>query len=209
NPVHLPGRQVLRFTKDAETAISFGGKTYQVLPVVASGFAWNDRASPAPPSLSIANANGLFTGQLDHPDLIGQRVVRLVTFAEECDAPLGDGGGSSFAPECWMIDRLARLDAEAAVFDLVPEADLAQKSLPSKVMLRDLCQHRYRVWDDTLKRFDYANATCPYTAPKSFDADGNPVTGAKDQCNLTLETGCKKRFQGVLPFLGFPGIGGF
>jgi lambda family phage minor tail protein L len=206
----LPSGRQLRFTNDADIPVSFGGETYQILSVSASGFAWNDRGVPARPSLTLVNDNGLFTPQLDNPDLIGQRLVRLVTFAEECDAPLGSGGGSSFAPECWKIDRLARLDADEAVFDLVPEADLEQKSLPPRVMLRDLCQHRYRVWDESLQRFDYSNVTCPYVGTRTFDGSGNPVTnGADDVCSLNLDTGCKKRFSDVLPFLGFPGIGGY
>lgn len=206
----LPSGQVLRFTNDADTPIGFAGQSYQILSVSASGFAWNDRGVPSRPSLSVVNDNGLFTPQLDHPDLIGQRLVRLVTFAEECDAPLGSGGGSSFAPECWKIDRLARLDAEEAVFDLVPEADLEGKSLPARVMLKNLCQHRYRIWDASLQRFDYTGATCPYVGGKAFDGDGNPVAnGADDVCSLNLDTGCKKRFKGDLPFLGFPGIGGY
>lgn len=207
--LHMPIGTKLRFTSDSDKPISFGGKSYNVLPISVDGFAWNDRGAPTRPSLSIANTNGLFTGQLDHPDLIGQRVVRIVTFLDECDAPAGQGGGASFSPECWKVDRLARLDADTAIFDLVPEADLEQKSLPSRVMLRDLCQHRYRVWDKKLNRFDYSAATCPYVGTTSFDQSGKAVTDhALDSCSLELSSGCKKRFTGVLPFLGFPGIGG-
>ena len=201
---------ILRFTSDSDTVISFGGNKYAAIPVDATGFAWNDRGAPIRPSLSIANQSGLFSSQLDNPDLIGQRLMRTVTFIEECDAPLGQGGGSSFTPECWKIERLARLDADEVVFDLVAEADLDGKSLPSRVMLRDLCQHRYRIWDHELQRFDYSQATCPYVGIGGFDRNGNAVAnGADDSCSLELVSGCKKRFSGVLPFMGFPGIGGF
>ena len=203
-----PDDDVIRFTGDSPDPIHFGGNTYAALPVDISGFAWKGNTGPIRPSLTLANIPGQFDFSLDDPRLMGKRITRIVSFIEECDPPHGDGGGSCFTPECWKIDRLARLDQDQAVFDLVAEADLFGKSLPARVMLRDLCQHRYRVWDEALKRFDYTNATCPYTGNKGFDSSGHAVSLRHDHCSLELDSGCKKRFAGSLPFLGFPGIGG-
>ena len=208
--IDLPNNKTMRFTGDADHPIQFSGEIYASLPVDSSGFAWNDKGAPVRPNLSIAYHDGGFDVGGNTASLIGRRLTRIATFIEECDPPHGDGGGSCFTPECWKIDRLTRLDGEKAVFGLVAEADLAGQSLPSRVMLRDLCQHRYRVWDETRKRFDYSQATCPYIGHETFDGDGKPVSLPQDdRCSLTLEKGCKKRFQKNLPFLGFPGIGGF
>lgn len=198
---------ILRFTPSHSVSISFAGNSYQALPITAKGFKWSGVGASPRPIIEISNHAGLFSSQLEQPDLIGCDVIRTLTFLEECDAPLGDGGGASFTPESWVIERIARLDAEQVSFELASEADLEHMMLPARVMLADLCQHRYRRWDQSSASFDYSDATCPYTGGKNFDADGKAVkTSAKDQCSLRLSTGCKKRFTGTLPFLGFPGL---
>ena len=79
--------------------------------------------------------------------------------------------------------------------------------LPARLVLRDHCQHSYRRWDATENEFDYSKATCPYTGTDKFTAAGEQTqTASRDQCSRRLMTGCRKRFAGELPFLGFPGV---
>ena len=204
----LADATVLRFTPSHTSNIGFGNETYRPLPITASGFRYSGHGSPPKPSLEVSNHSGLFSAQLTNPDLIGMSVLRIVTFAEECDAPIGNGGGACFTPERWVIERIARLDEATAVIEMGAEADLDVQTLPARVMLADLCQHRYRRWDATADKFDYSDATCPYVGSACFDANGQPTTDkAKDGCSLRLGTGCKKRFVRQLPFLGFPGLG--
>jgi lambda family phage minor tail protein L len=198
---------VLRFTPSHPVAVSFASHSYQALPITARGFKWSGHGASPRPVLEASNHAGLFSSQLDHPDLIGCAVIRTLTFIDECVAPLGDGGGASFTPERWIIERITRLDEDMVNMELASAADLEQMMLPARVMLADLCQHRYRQWDQSGQIFDYTKATCPYTGSASFDANGDPVADpARDQCSLRLGTGCKKRFTGALPFLGFPGL---
>ena len=198
---------VLRFTPSHPVEVGFGGAKYLALPIRAKGFRWSAHGASPRPQLEVANHNGLFDSQLSNPDLTGQALVRMVTFLDECDAPLGSGGGASFTPERWLVERIARLDDTEVIIELASEADLENQLLPSRVMLSDLCQHRYRRWDAGAGRFDYSDATCPYTGDAAFDANGVATAdNAKDACSLRMASGCKKRFQGVLPFLGFPGL---
>lgn len=197
----------LRFTPSHPVSLGFGGETYHALPISARGFRWSGHGAAPRPVLEVANHGGLFSRQLDNPDMVGMNVIRMVTFATECDAPVGDGGGACFTPERWVIERIARLDEAGVMIELGAEVDLAHFNLPSRVMLADLCQHRYRRWDSQNQRFDYSDATCPYVGAASFDATGATTSSANDQCSLRLETGCKRRFSRQLPFLGFPGLG--
>ena len=204
----LKGLDALRFTPDAPSGLRFNGERYDAFPGTVSGLVYEPNGARQYPQVTLSNQSGLYYNDLFQGITAGQRFTRIVTFASECDAPVGDGGGSSFTPETWRIERSHRVDNLEAVLDLVPEADFQGASLPARVMLRDLCQHRYRIWDDASQSFDYSEATCPYVGQECFDEDGEPVPADHDQCSLKLGTGCKKRFGGALPFLGFPGIGG-
>ena len=206
--LHLADDTSLRFTPSHTNSISFGGETYRALPITARGFRWAGQGAHPRPVLEASNHSGLFFGQLTNPDLIGMSVMRHVTFAEECDPPIGSGGGACFTPERWVVERIVRLDDKAVVIEMAAEADLDHHILPPRVMLADLCQHRYRQWDAGKNAFDYSDATCPYVGAACFDATGTaPSDKSKDACSLRLGNGCKKRFHRTLPFLGFPGLG--
>lgn len=208
--IEPPSGERLRLTGDTSVALGFGGEVYAAVPIEVEGFAWQSHGNPARPQIRIANSGAMFAKHLTAPFLVGSRVKRIVTFLEECDAPHGTGGGACFTPESWKVERITRADADEITLTLMPEASLDGRSLPLKVMLKDLCQHRYRIWDSVNNRFDYSRATCPYVGNKTFDASGAATKDkSKDKCSLRLESGCKKRFSGVLPYLGFPGLGEF
>lgn len=85
--------------------------------------------------------------------------------------------------------------------------------IPNRMILRDSCQWRYRVWNPTadngLGAWDYSRATCPYTGGGLFNMNGAPVGDpTQDVCSKRVSTGCKKRFgeNGVLPYGGFPAV---
>lgn len=206
--IDRPGCAMLRITGDDDVPIRFGGVEYLPAPLEASGFSWNSKPGVTQPSLTLTHPRGLFGSSLDDGGIQGAKVTRIVTFSSECDPPLGQGGGAGFTPECWQVDRITRLDGDQVSLELQPQAQIDGMVLPARVMLGDLCQHRYRIWDAEQNKFDYTHATCPYTEAAGFDDRGKPVTDrSRDQCSLRLTTGCRKRFSGVLPFLGFPGLG--
>ena len=208
--IERQGADTLRITGDSEISIGFGGTSYLPVPMEANGFSWNSRPGPTNPVLTLTRPRGLFGSSLDDGGIQAAKVTRIVTFSSECDPPLGQGGGAAFTPECWQVDRVIRLDGNQVSLELQPEARLDGMALPSRVMLGDLCQHRYRIWDAATNQYDYTRATCPYTAAAGFDKNGESVTdSAHDQCSLRLDSGCRKRFSRELPFLGFPGLGGF
>ena len=203
------GSSTLRLLAGRSTgdAASFGGESYAAFPVAAKGFAWNADGPPAHPQIELSNLSRIFDDLVEGDGLRGREVRRLITLADQLDPPHGTGGGACFPPERWIIERVARLDHRVLRLELAAEASLENRRFPERVMLRDLCQHRYRHWDAARGRFDYDRATCPYVGTDYFTADGRPtVTPSEDSCSLSLASGCRKRFSGPLPFVGFPGL---
>ena len=189
--------------------VGFGGAVYAAIPIAAKGFAWSAEGPPAHPQIELSNLTRLFDGPVAADRLRGLTVRRILTLADQLDPPHGGGGGGCFPPEQWVIERVARLDDRTLRLELAAEASLEKRRFPERVMLRDMCQHRYRRWDPARNNFDYAEATCPYVGGRYFDEEGRRVAEpARDQCSLRLGSGCRRRFDGPLPFIGFPGIGG-
>jgi len=202
-------RPKLHFTNARIEAghVNFNGQKFLSFPLAAKGFKWSVEGPPARPILELSNIAGLFDKAVEDDWLRGVTVQRILTFVAYLDRTNGYGGGGCFPPESWVVDRVARLDDRIIRLELVGEASLENRQFPARVMLRNLCQHRYRHWDPVAGRFDYVGVTCPYTGDRYFGVDGKPVRKpAADRCSLSLETGCRKRFAGSLPFLGFPGV---
>lgn len=187
--------------------VAFGGQNYAAFPVAAKGFAWSAEGPPAHPQIELSNLARLFDGAVTGDRLRGRLVRRILTLADQLDPPHGQGGASCFPPEQWVIERIARLDNRVLRLELAAEASLEGRRFPERVMLRDMCQHRYRRWDAVARRFDYSRATCPYAGSRYVTADGKAATAPEDDvCSLRLSSGCRKRFDGDLPFVGFPGM---
>jgi len=203
------GRTTLRFLagQAGGGAARFGGESYAAFPLAAKGFAWTAEGPPAHPQIELSNLSRLFDGAVADDGLRGRAVRRIITLADQLDAPHGSGGGACFPPERWIIEQVVRLDRQLLRLELAAEASLENRRFPERVMLRDLCQHRYRRWDAAQRRFDYAGVTCPYVGARYFTAEGEATADpARDVCALSLRQGCKRRFAGPLPFVGFPGL---
>ena len=200
-------REVLRLTTAPTGPISFEGHAYHSHPIEIEGLGWQPGQLSHHPQLRLSLIDLPAATSVLEDASAGGSVTRLITFDTECDAPIGEGHGGCFPPETWQIDRLSHLDGEQVQFALAPIADLADATLPNRIIMRDICSHRYRQWDAETKRFSYQDATCPYAGPSYFDVTGAPTTDpASDICSLRLSTGCRKRFHHDLPFMGFPGL---
>lgn len=207
--IAVPDSAPLRFTTAATASghVYFDGQRYGGYPLAAKGFSWSVEGPPARPVLELSNILGLFDHAVTSDVLRGCMVQRILTLKNELGPPHGDDGGNCFPPESWVIERIARLDDRLVRIELAAAASLENRTFPERVMLRNLCQHRYRNWDQAQQRFTYKGVTCPYVGDRYFSQTGDPVTDpAADRCALTLDDGCKKRFADTLPFLGFPGV---
>lgn len=201
----------LRFANDSRSdgKISFNKLAYECRPIKATGFAWGPLQDKGLPRLHLPSAAGDFTKVERSDQLIGAELRRIITLQTELDAPIGTGGGSCFAPESWEVLRIIRMDAYSLELELGPPSALLGSQLPNHQIFRDICQHRYRIWNAASNSFDYSLATCSYQGASYFDEAGKPtVNPAADVCSRRLHSGCRKRFVGSLPFFGFPGAAG-
>ena len=198
----------IRFVNDSRSDghVSFNGETYNCVPITASGFVWGPLSHRNLPRLTLPTTAGNFQLSENSDKLIGAICKRIITLQTELDAPVGTGGGSCFAPESWEVLRIIRMDSYTAELELGPPALLLGSHLPNHQILRDICQHRYRIWDSEAGKFDYSLATCPYQSDSYFDDAGKSTNDpAADSCSRHLHSGCRKRFTSSLPFFGFPG----
>lgn len=194
-------------TGERMATVTFQNQTYHSHPIEAGGFTWSPNQPDRQPVLRLSHHDLPAGFSPDFDNVRGGHVERLITFAEECAPPIGTNGASSFPPETWQIDRLEARDEAIIQLALQPVANLQGEMLPKRVVLRDVCQHRYRHYDEETQDFDYRQATCPYSAARYYTATGAPTTDkAQDSCSLRLESGCKKRYGDNLPFFGFPGL---
>ena len=191
----------------ADGAVSFHGESYDAVAISLQGLQFSSDGRLPRPVLTISATDPLLWAEARGNRMRGGTVDRITTFVTELDPPLGQGGNAQFETEKWAIERMLQMDETQIKLQLAPAVCLDSCQLPSVMMLRDICQHHYRVWDADAAQFDYSRATCPYTGTDYFNEQGLADTDpAHDVCSLRLGSGCKKRFSDTLPFFGFPGL---
>ena len=184
--------------------ITWNGNDYVRIPVKAEGFEYTNSGTLPRPTLSVANLNSGITAllldvNLTTPgnDLTGAKVKRIRTLKKFLDGESGADPYATFPIEEWFIDRKASETRDAVSFELASKFDLANKQLPNRQVVANICQWQYR------------SSECSYTGSNYFDVNNNSVsTLAQDVCGKRLSS-CKKRFgeNGELPFGSFPGAG--
>ncbi len=184
--------------------IVWDSNEYTRLPVKAEGFEYTNSGSLPRPTLTVSNLTGLVTALLISVnettvgnDLTGAKVKRIRTLKKFLDGESAADPYATFPVEEWFIDRKALESRDVVSFELTSKFDLANKQLPNRQVVANICQWQYR------------SSECSYTGSNYFDVNNNTVsTLAQDACGKRLSS-CKKRFgeNGELPFGSFPGAG--
>ena len=184
--------------------IVWDSNQYTRLPVNAEGFEYTNSGSLPRPTLTVSNLTGLVTALLISVnettvgnDLTGAKVKRIRTLKKFLDGESAADPYATFPVEEWYIDRKALESRDVVSFELTSKFDLANKQLPNRQVVANICQWQYR------------SSECSYTGSNYFDVNNNTVsTLAQDACGKRLSS-CKKRFgeNGELPFGSFPGAG--
>lgn len=190
------------------TPVEFNGITYSPLPIEAEGFEWTAKGTLPTPILRASNLGGLFTALLvGTDDLLGAVVTRRRTFRQFLDDGADADPTLQFPADIYTINQKTRHTKSLIEWKLSSSFDQEGVKIPGRKVNRSTCRHRYRRWNAATASFDYADATCPYSASANFDISGAPASNAGDRCGLKL-TDCKLRFgqHAELPFQAFPGL---
>jgi len=203
--------QVLCFTPGP--AVTFRGITYASVDIMAEGFEWSGKGKMPQPKLKIGNATRMISAlALDFQDLIGARLTRIRTYRQYLDGQSTSDPDAAYDPDIYTVEQKTHHDKFSIEFMLSAAMDQDGRQLPGRMVLRDVCTWRYRIWNPALNAgaggFDYSRVIgCPYVGTAYFDRLGLPVAAAQDQCGKRISD-CKKRFgnNAALPYGGFPGV---
>lgn len=188
---------------------TFRGISFVKADVEAEGFEWSGQGTAPQPRLRMTNATRLISAELTaHEDLIGARLTRFRTYKQFLDDGASPNPDAMFSPDHYVFEQLSGENKFQVEWVLSAAMDQQGRMIPGRVIVRDFCLWRYRIWNPTTGAFDDSKAQCPYKGTASFDAKGNPTTPDKDRPGRTLATCCKPRFgeNAEYPFGGFPGV---
>lgn len=192
----------------AGTAVSFGGETYAPHPMQYEGFQMAAGGSLPRPQITIANLDNSFTALVEqHDDLHGGILTRIRTYERYlADGPEPDGN-AHLPFDVYEISQKTAHTQDSISWALAARMDQEGVELPSRVMVRDYCNHRVRRWDAVAAAFDYTDVTCPYVGAAK-DENGVACANIDEVFSKRLSTCCQARFgaAAVLPTRAFPGI---
>jgi lambda family phage minor tail protein L len=183
SPEQSGGKSVEYVDRDGTTL-----RTYQPLPIAASGFELSGSNSLPQPKLQISNVDGQMSlYNFDFEDLIGFSVTRIRTYAKYLKSIDGVAQSSydanaHFTPDTWWFSRKAEENKLGVVYELNSVFDLEGLDLPKRRMYSNFCP------------FEYRGPECNYPGA---------AVSSPDVCPKTLEA-CRERFGTDLRFGGFP-----
>jgi lambda family phage minor tail protein L len=186
--------------------VRWKGNVYMPAPFDASGFESNGRSALPTPRVRMGASRQLTALLRQYGDCVGVQVTRWRTFTKYLDNGSTPDPNAHFAPDIFIISRKVSQDKVSVEWELAASLDQQGKKLPGRIILRDACTWRYRVWSTDLGAYDYTDVLCPYTGTAAFDRLGQVCAPALDQCGKRLSD-CELRFAGAaLPTSAFPGV---
>lgn len=194
----------------ATTAITFDGEIFTPMQMEVDGFEWNGKGSIPTPSIKIAPNAGIKSAMQTYGDLIGGKITRIVTFSRFLDGQPDADPSQKFPDEVYYFEQKVSANKHGIEWRLSSTLDQEGEMLPKGIVLKDVCDKKYRYWNGT--SFDYiavVDGGCPYNGTGYYDVNGTVTTSDKDQCGKRFSE-CERRFgaKATLPFGGFPGVTG-
>ena len=142
-------------------AIKFRGKTYQRLPVEATGFEQRSTGVSARPTITFSNLGGIdkdgvvmtmsdFLNIVNTVtpanDLLNAKLTRKLPLASALDNdnfvagtnPYGTPSDNRLKDEIFFIDRKALESRTVVQFELVSRLDMENKRVPARIVTRDI-----------------------------------------------------------------------
>lgn len=204
------GQGTLRFTPAVlgqSWEVQFEGNIYRRLSIEASGFEYNGSGTAPRPTVTLVAHDLMFLSLIiSSDDLVGCPIRRIQTYRKFLDDGDNPSPGVTFPIDHYTINRKMKQVRKLVQFELVTYMEQEGKKVPSKMVIRDTCLHRYRYWANG--KWNYDGVTCPYAGTAEFDGQGNPVTDmSKGRCGKYIAD-CDLRFGAgnPLPRFAFAGV---
>lgn len=159
----------------------FNGRIYKPFPIESEGFELNGRGQLPTPRIKVSNVFGFASDLIEQFNgCVGAKLTRRLTFARNIGMP-SSPNNLLRDPDVWFVSSYSE-DRLQVVFDLKSELDLRGVKLPRRLILKNVCQWKYK------------GTECGYT-------------GSLIACDKSLAA-CKAHFgaSNPLPFGGFPGV---
>lgn len=151
--------------KPDDSKVVWQGRTYEPLPIVATGYEKNTTGQIAQPSLTVANVMGTFTQVISSlDDLVGAKVTRRRTLGKYLDGEPGADPSQEFPLDIFYIERKTAENALTITWQLGSVLDLEGLQLPRRVITQNYCQWKYR------------SSECSYTGAPVFDANDKVIS---------------------------------
>lgn len=188
--------------------IFFGGIPFTAIDIVFEGLETTGVGALPQPTMKLANSDGVIQAIVNtYGDLNGCILKRTRTYAKFLDGQPNADPSAFFGPDVFAVEQKTSETPTEFVWSLSAAIDQQGKMLPGRVIIRDTCLWRYRIWNATTGNYDYSKAQCPYTGAQAYDINDEPTTPDKDQPSRGISC-CKLRFgaKNPLPFGGFYGV---
>lgn len=205
------GGPIMHFVQGSQSAspVSYGGVAFQPMDVQFEGLETSGQGAMPTPTISISNVDGIIQAVVNTwGSLNGCLLHRVRTYTRFLDGQPDADPTAFYGPDTFRVERKAVETSAMIQWELSAAIDQEGKQLPGRVVIRDTCLWRYRVWKEATGTFDYSKAQCPYVGTQAFDINDQPVADpSKDFPSRRLGC-CKARFGAnqPLPFGGFPGV---
>lgn len=157
-----PENRYLRFVNWVVTdgqRVSYGGLTYEPVPLKATGFAIQTEGVPPNPVLTVSNIGLDFTALVNRwDDMVGAKLTRRRVLARHLDSGSAPDANAHWPDEVWTIQQKEAENKLAVSFRLSTAFDLDGITLPKRRALRYTCPWTYR------------EEGCDYAGPPVADA---------------------------------------
>lgn len=179
------------------TVVEYGGVEYFPANVECKGFEVTGEGTAPRPIMKIGNVGvgagvSIATAVNSYDDVLGGIIKRKLTLLQHLDGQ-SDPDDTAFYEETWIVNRKKSHTKDYLEFELSAYLDFEGKYVPSRLVLRDICTHRYRTYDGG---FVYTSSTCPWadgTHGYYWNIDGVKTTAGNDYCGKRLSD-CKLRY---------------
>lgn len=164
-----------------KNAAGDGWVDYSPIPIEAEGFESTGQGTLPRPKIRINNVGALgalqgplFTTMRDYNDLLGAKITRYKTLGKYLYGNTTQDYDAHFPPDVYLINQKTAQNPIYVEWELAPYFDCQGIKLPRRLILKDICQLRYRYWNSTSSAWVYDDTenACPLQ-DRLLTLDGN------------------------------------